>query len=131
MPACLRFHRRFAWLAAMVVLFATMLPALSQAMTAIRGADDGLTPICTHAGVKWVDAATGEARDAPAGAESAGHLERCPFCLGQPPALPASLSGGILLLPASRDEVPYLFTHAPRTLLLWARAHSRAPPATA
>jgi hypothetical protein len=126
-----RSRRRFAWLAAMVVLFATLLPALSQAMTAMRGTDDGLTPICTHGGVKWVDAATGEARDAPAGAEGAGHLERCPFCLTQPHSVPPAVSGGTLLLPALRDEVPYLFTHAPRPLYIWSRAHSRAPPAAA
>ena len=48
-----------------------LVPAVSQAVVTSQGVDVGLTPICTHAGLKWVDVATGEARDAPAGVDVA------------------------------------------------------------
>jgi hypothetical protein len=124
-------RRGFAWLAAIALLFAALAPAVSQAVATTRGADAGLTPICTHAGLKWVDAATGEMRDAPADVDVGNHLERCPFCLTSAPALPVSSADSRFALPELPGELPYLFEHAPRTLFVWAHAPSRAPPSRA
>jgi hypothetical protein len=121
-------RRWFAWLAAIALLFAALAPAVSQAVATSRGADAGLTPICTHAGLKWVDAATGEVRDAPADVDVGNHLERCPFCLTTSPALPGSAAEVRFAVPELPAESPYLFDHAPRTLFVWAHAPSRAPP---
>jgi hypothetical protein len=124
-------RRWFAWLAAIAVLFAALAPAVSQAVATSQGVDAGLTPICTHAGLKWVDAATGEVRDAPAGADVGSHLERCPFCLSSSPAFPSATGIAGFAPPELPGELPYLFEHAPRTLFVWVRAPSRAPPSRA
>ena len=124
-------RRWFAWLAVIALLFAALAPAVSQAVATTRGADAGLTPICTHAGLKWVDSTTGEVRDAPAGVDAANQLERCPFCLTSAPALPVSAADLRFALPELPGELPYLFEHAPQTLFVWAHAPSRAPPSRA
>ena len=124
-------RRVAAWLAVIAVAFASLAPAISQAMSAKRGFDEGLVQVCTHAGLKWVDVATGEVRDAPGDAGMSGHLERCPFCQAQPPIFPLGAAGASMLVPPLREELPYLFTHAPRTLFVWTHAPSRAPPARA
>lgn len=124
-----RFHRRLlACLCAGLMLFAAIAPTISQAMSVARGADSGLTPICTHSGLQWVDAATGEARQAPADSGLSTHMERCPFCATQPPALPGYQRGTFVVPAPLAEELPFLFSHAPRPLAIWSRALTRAPP---
>jgi hypothetical protein len=127
----LKARRWFAWFAAIAMLFATLAPAVSQAVSINQVLKDGLTPICTHAGLKWVDVATGEVRESPPDAGGAGHLERCPFCLTSPPGLPTTHANVTFAQPVFPGESPYLFEHAPRTLFVWSRANPRAPPARA
>ena len=121
-------QRLFARLCVAAMMFAALAPAISQAMVASRGADAGLTQICTHAGLKWVDAATGEVREAPGESGMSTHMERCPFCATQPPALPGLQRGASVVPAPLAEELPFLFSHAPRPLAIWSRALTRAPP---
>jgi hypothetical protein len=129
MKACFKSRHLLVWLSALLVLFAALAPAISQAVSVARGVDAGLIPVCTHSGLKWMDAATGEVREAPGDTGLSGHMERCPFCLSQPTALPAGdhRVGADCL--QTQHAQPFLFDHAPRTLFIWSRAQSRAPPA--
>lgn len=110
---------------ALLTLFAAFAPAISLAMSVVRAAESGLIPVCTQAGMKWMDVRTGEVRNA---SDDAGQLERCPLCVthnGGPPPAERSVAE---VLPSLRDEVPFLFDHAPRPLFAWLHAPSRAPP---
>jgi hypothetical protein len=124
-------RRLTAFVAIVAVAFAALGPALSQAMNLPGSAASDLMPVCTHAGLKWVDVATGELRDAPPGTGMSSHLERCPFCLSHGPALlPASRFAVLAVRPLDHER-PFLFDHAPRPLFVWSSAQSRAPPARA
>ncbi|OYY65265.1 MAG: hypothetical protein B7Y51_03190 [Burkholderiales bacterium 28-67-8] len=123
-------RRRFsAWLAAWVMLIASLAPTLSQAF---HGNAGGLwIEVCSSLG-----AGTPVVVDLPdphpSPQSSLLHtMEHCPYCSLQaaasaPPPTPA----GVFLLPLT-FEVPLLFLAAPRTLHAWRHALSRGPPSIA
>ncbi|WP_196887490.1 DUF2946 domain-containing protein [Rubrivivax gelatinosus] len=118
-------HPFALWIAALVILMASLAPSVSQALGFARSA--AAVEICTAHGSVWVDADTGGETGGPA---SAGHLfEHCPFCslhapaLGLPPA-PLALPG----VPPGAEPVPRAFLAAARTPHAWVTAQPRAPP---
>lgn len=135
-----------AWLAALAVLMAALLPALSHAVVAQQAAaNGGLIEVCTASGMAWVNLGTAPVRgpDAASGAQptlsdntlpadTGMVMAGCDWCATHAPgwSLPpvAALS---LPLPMQLADVPLAFLHAPRLLAVWASAHSRAPPSAA
>ncbi|MGC4075918.1 MAG: DUF2946 domain-containing protein [Rubrivivax sp.] len=118
-------HPFALWIAALVILMASLAPSVSQALGFARSA--AAVEICTAHGAVWVDADTG---DETGGAVSVGHLfEHCPFCslhapaMGLPPA-PLALPGA----PAGAEPLPRAFLAAARTPHAWVTAQPRAPP---
>lgn len=127
-PSGLLRQRAIVWLAVALTLFAALAPAVTQAMSVARAAEAGLIPVCTQAGMKWMDIKSGEIRNA---SDDSGQSERCSFCLSSPPSLALTTVGATFAVPDFSRELPYLFEHAPHTLFVWAHAQSRAPPARA
>ena len=137
-----------AWLAALAVLMAALLPALSHAvMSRLAATNGGLVEVCTVSGMAWVsaDASSAVSADTAAapgqsqtGLQGSGSgdtgmvMAGCDWCATHAPgwSLPpvAALS---LPLPVQLADVPLAFLHAPRLLAVWASAHSRAPPSAA
>jgi hypothetical protein len=122
-----RLLRRSCWLAIFAMLALALLPAVSHALAASRGAA-GDIEVCTPQGVRLVsDADAGSGPVAPAALDI--HLEHCPLCslcahaLGMPPAPPSALP-----LALAAAEAPPRFLQAPRTPFAWRSAQPRAPP---
>ena len=118
--------RRSCWIAIFAMLALALLPSVSRALSAGRGAGD--IEVCTPAGFRLIAAADRGAPDEPAGLEV--RLEHCPLCsltahaLGMPPAPLAALP----LAPAAAEAPPRRLQAAP-AIVSWARAQPRAPPA--
>ncbi|APW41463.1 DUF2946 domain-containing protein [Rhodoferax saidenbachensis] len=92
-------HRLWAgWLAALLVLFATLAPTVSHAL-ALGNAMPGME-ICTSSGPQTLPA------DSPAGPEAVKHLVHCPFCLQSTDqaVLPASAVAYLFLLPGELSQ---------------------------
>lgn len=128
-----------AWLAALAVLMAALLPALSHAvMSRLVATNGGLVEVCTVSGMAWVSADTVALGQSQTGLQGSGSgdtgivMAGCDWCATHAPgwSLPpvAALS---LPLPVQLADVPLAFLHAPRLLAVWASAHSRAPPSAA
>lgn len=121
----LRTRRFAAWLATFAILLAALAPAVSHAMTAVRGGASWVE-VCTATGPALVKVA-GE--QAPVKDSAPSHVDHCPFCsthagaAGLPPAAAA------LPVATGAHALPELFLRAPRPLFVWAAAQARAPPA--
>lgn len=123
----LRRHRLIAWFACLLLVLASVAPALSQAL-----ADGGQwEEICTFQGARWVrvgDAALPDAGDSAPLHSLAG--ASCPMCLALqdrllPPAPPLAVPAPVLpLLAVGAPTQPVAPTHSWR----FARAPVRAPP---
>lgn len=118
--------RRSCWLAIFAMLALALLPSVSHALSAGRGAGD--IEVCTPQGVRFVsDAGTGSGPTAPLALDI--HLEHCPFCslsahaLGMPPAPLSALP-----LALTTANPPPRFLQAPRTPFAWRSAQPRGPP---
>ncbi len=106
-----------------------LLPTLSHALA---GRNTAWAEVCTPQGTRLV-ALDGAQRSDIAGRgvpmKVQSHLEHCPYCALQAPALglpPAATS--VLQPPLLAHAVPALFLHAPRTLFAWRSAQPRGPP---
>ena len=120
--------KRWAWLVSFTILFAALMPSLSQAMVARKGVT--YAEICTATGSKVVVI---DATDAADFADGAPGFKRssmdCPYCAihhGAPALPPAALQWAPP--DALSFERPRLFFVAPRTLFVWASSLARGPP---
>jgi hypothetical protein len=123
-------RRRFsAWLAAWVMLVASLAPTLSQAFD---GKPGGLwLEVCSSLGAGTA-VLVERPESQPSPQSSLMHsLEHCPYCSFQSVAIaPAPTPVKLSLLPLS-FEVPLLFLAAPHTSHAWRHALSRGPPSIA
>ena len=126
-----------AWLAALAVLMAALLPALSHAVMSRLAATSGMAWVSADASsaVSADPVAPGQSQTGLQGSGSGDTgmvMAGCDWCATHAPgwSLPpvAALS---LPLPVQLADVPLAFLHAPRLLAVWASAHSRAPPSAA
>ena len=146
-----------AWLAALAVLTAALLPVLSHAVVArLAAANGALVEVCTASGMAWVSPGVAPAGNAGSGANAAAGqvavpadasqlagnsnspvgmgmlMASCDWCATHAPGLSLPPVAALSLpLPAQLAEVPPAFLHAPLLLAVWALAHSRAPPSAA
>ncbi len=150
------FRHRFlrtltAWLAALAVLCAGLLPLVSHAVVPHLQAQAGMVEVCTVTGMAWVNVGAGVGVDGQAGAQAPaaslaakpggsptaplspdmamGHCDWCAThapALGMPPPVATAQ-----LPPAVLAAQPPAFWQAPRLLFAWAAAQPRAPPTTA
>ncbi|KRB83876.1 DUF2946 domain-containing protein [Noviherbaspirillum sp. Root189] len=127
-----------AWIASLAILLASLMPAMSHALSLSKHAKQNtfsfITEICSVNGTRLhtVDAST--ASTALAEKTSGAHTdgtgsEHCPICLTQ--------TGAVGLPPAERIIFPIqpgatvrpaLFFHSPTPLFAWSAGQPRAPP---
>lgn len=116
-----RQRRAVTWFALVAMLALALMPALSHAVAAVRGASvfDEVCSASTPRGTQPGDPAQGMAF---------GHLDHCPFChLQAQPLAPPPASQPVLALPFVHEK-PTLFLAASRTLFAWRSAQPRGPP---
>lgn len=134
--------RRFtAWLAAMAVLCAGLLPLVSHAVVPHLSGAAGLVEVCTVSGMAWVkldapSASTVSADPAklaqPDGTAPGMNMATCDWCALHSPHLGVPPAPVAMTLPAADlAAAPPAFFHAPRPLFAWAAAQPRAPPVSA
>lgn len=118
--------RRSCWIAIFAMLALALLPSVSHALAAARGAA-GLAEVCTPLGARLVARDDAGRDDAPV--QVSGALEHCPYCglstpsLGMPPAgLPK------LAVAATAAHSPRRLAQRPVELLAWRSGLPRAPP---
>jgi hypothetical protein len=118
-------HRRLTgWIAAFVILLASIAPALSHALAPATG--NNWIEICTTQGSKWIKASQDGSERAPA---TAHVLDHCPYCSLQTPTLGLPPAHHLAQLPLGLGhEPPLALLAAPRTLHAWVSARPRAPP---
>jgi hypothetical protein len=125
--------RLTAWIACFVMLFASLAPSISHAVTAARSSTSFWAEDCSMHGEvhNAADHQDHGAHSHDQSHDSSGsHFEHCPFCLThagsfallQTVAPTAYEAGGL-------SEFPILFFQAPRLLFVWVTAQARAPPA--
>ncbi len=123
-------RRRTAFLIALVMLFASLAPALSHALASASDSAYRRVEACTTQGIRiFVVATDGSVVDEVPVPASVG-FEHCQFCAlpiaGGPPPAAVGFIGRIDLT----AFVPPVFLHAPRTPHVWLPAHARAPPSS-
>lgn len=116
---------------AAIVLSAAFQPGWMRQAVKPGALEAGVVEICTGTGMKWIDLATGEVRDAPADSMPGTSLDHCPCCTTQAAWMPASAQMPSLLQIQVANALPFLYWHAPRPLFAWTHASPRAPPARA
>lgn len=140
-------RRLTAWLAALAVLWGSLLPALSHAVVAHTVAGQGWVEVCTVSGMAWVrqapDGSVLSVADQPTpGAHPSGPTDpsdpasstmaNCGWCATHAPVPGLPGVPALAVLPATGHvPLPPAFWHAPRLLPVWASAQSRAPPSLA
>lgn len=132
-----RLHRQLtAWLTALSVLLAGLLPVVSHAVVSAPADGAGWVEVCTVSGMAWVkqaddERALGMSHTQPVPGQGGG-ADPCKWCATHSPVLglPLVASPHVAPLVFGADE-PLAFLNAPRPLFVWASAHSRAPPVSA
>lgn len=131
--------RRFtAWLAAVAVLCAGLLPLVSHAVVPHLSGSVGLVEVCTVSGMAWIkldaaSASTDLASPAQSDDTAPGmNMATCDWCALHSPHLGVPPAPVAMTLPAAKlAAAPPAFFHAPRPLFAWAAAQPRAPPVSA
>lgn len=130
-------NRRYAWLAALVMLLGALVPTMGRALAmGLRG--QAWVEVCTSSGTRWVAAGGADTKEYSASSQgrtsdSQGggllHADHCPCCC--PYAGSAGLPAfGIQtpILSLASERLPALFLASPRALFAWSSAQPRAPP---
>ena len=124
-----RHRRSVAAFAAIALLLAALLPALSAGWAAVRTAQSPWLVICSvHNPLSSVASRLDALAD---GGTDNGEV-RCPLCAGPGglPALPAQVRAAAVLNGLSHP-VPQRFLRSTRPLFIWAAVRSRGPPTRA
>ncbi len=118
----LRFKRVLVhYLAISSIAFASLAPAISQAVSISHSGSGFSIEICTSIGTKLIQQIDQESSPTKAS-------EPCPYCTTHQPV---SLPLGDQLQFAAPERFsffPPLFYHAPKPLLAWVKQPSQAPP---
>lgn len=121
-------QQAIVWLALLGVLFGTLAPGVSHAMSAGHPTTLEMQ-ICSSAGMVTMTVALGDGSE-PAGVM--GPFEHCPYCSQHAnfPALLPSQSAAVAL-PVVAPDYPPRFYQCATPLFAWSASSPRAPPARA
>lgn len=119
-----------AWLAALALLCAGLLPLVSHAVVPHLSASAGMVEVCTLSGMAWVKVDGQGAANSGSGESAPGMaMGHCDWCATHAPGLGLLPSVATAQLPpAVLAAQPAAFWQAPRPLFAWAAAQPRAPP---
>ena len=114
-------HLLTHWIAVFAIVFGSLAPAISQAVSIAQIGAGFAIEVCTSTGTKVIEQ-IGEESSLTKSSES------CPYCITHQPI---SLPLGDQLQFAAPERFsffPPLFYHAPKPLLAWVKQPSQAPP---
>ncbi|NMM05963.1 MAG: DUF2946 domain-containing protein [Polaromonas sp.] len=121
-----------AWIACFVMLFASLAPSISHAVTAARSNTSFWAEDCSiHGEVhKAADHQDHQDHGVPTHDPKGSHFEHCPFCLTHAGSFALIQTSATAVYEAGGfSEFPLLLFQAPRLLFVWVSAQARAPPA--
>mgnify|MGYP006268573137 FL=1 len=117
--------RLIHWIAALAIAMSALAPAISQAVSLLKG-DRGIAmEICAVDGSKMQIKVELEEQ------EQSLQAKPCPYCLAQNMITPAFNTHLTFQAPQSFAFLPQLFYQSPKPLAAWVTPPSAAPPAQA
>ena len=120
-------HRKLVhWVAAIAIAMSALAPALSQAVSLVKGGQGFAMEICSVDGSKMQISVQGEERT-----DQAQSIEPCPYCATHSNITPAFNTNLSFQVPQTFAMLPQLFYQSPKPLTVWVTPPSAAPPAQA
>jgi len=124
----MKFHHRklVHWVAAIAIAMSALAPALSQAVSLVKGGQGFAMEICSVDGSKMQISVQGDEQ-----ADQAQFMEPCPYCVTYSGITPAFHTNLSFQAPQTFAMLPQLFYQSPKPLAVWVTPPSAAPPAQA
>ena len=115
------------WIAAAAIAMSALAPAISQAVSLVKGDHGFVMEVCSAEGNK-IFVEIGAADGADASLPNVGH---CPYCVTHASITPAFNTNLTFAAPTSFALLSKLFYQSPKPLVVWVTPPSAAPPAQA
>ncbi|MBU3630613.1 DUF2946 domain-containing protein [Polynucleobacter sp. AP-Melu-500A-A1] len=124
----MKFHknRLIHWIAAFAIAMSALAPAMSQAVSLVKGGHGFAMEICTVDGSKMQINIQTEGQ-----LDQAEQSQPCPYCLAHSTITPAFNTNLTFGAPQSFAFLPQLFYQSPKPLAAWVTPPSAAPPVQA
>ncbi|WP_114638870.1 DUF2946 domain-containing protein [Polynucleobacter necessarius] len=113
------------WIAALAIVMSALAPAVSQAVSLVKGGHGFAMEICSVDGSKMQINIDDEQTDV------AGQSQPCPYCITHSDIGPAFNANLTFEAPQTLALLPQLFYQSPKPLAAWVTPPSAAPPAQA
>jgi hypothetical protein len=118
-------NRLVHWVAAVAIAMSALAPAVSQAVSLVKGGHGFAMEICSVDGSKiQIDVQSDDQ-------ELANQMQPCPYCVTHNFITPAFNSNLTFQAPQSFALLPKLFYQSPKPLAVWVTPPSAAPPTKA
>ena len=115
-------NRLIHWVAAVAIAMSALAPAVSQAVSLVKGGHGFAMEICSVDGSKIQIDIQGDDQ------ELANQMQPCPYCLSHSSITPAFNTNLTFAAPNSFALLPQLFYQSPKPLAVWVTPPSAAPP---
>jgi Protein of unknown function (DUF2946) len=117
--------RLIHWIAAAAIAMSALAPAVSQAVSLVKGGHGFAMEICSVDGSKIQIDVQGDDQ------ELANQMQPCPYCVTHSDITPAFNTNLTFEAPQSFTLLPQLFYQSPKPLSVWVTPPSAAPPVQA
>jgi hypothetical protein len=118
-------NRLVHWVAAVAIAMSALAPAVSQAVSLVKGGHGFAMEICSVDGSKiQIDVQSDDQ-------ELANQMQPCPYCVTHNFITPAFNTNLTFQAPQSFALLPKLFYQSPKPLAVWVTPPSAAPPTKA
>jgi Protein of unknown function (DUF2946) len=114
--------RLIHWIAAAAIAMSALAPAVSQAVSLVKGGHGFAMEICSVDGSKMQI----DVQDDDQGV--ANSMQPCPYCIAHVSITPVFNTNLTFEAPQSFSLLPQLFYQSPKPLTIWVTPPSAAPP---
>ena len=118
-------NRLIHWIAAVAIAMSALAPAVSQAISLVKGGHGFAMEICSVDGSKIQIDVHGDDQDV------ANQAQPCPYCVTHSFIVPAFNTDLTFQAPQNFAMLPHLFYQSPKPLTVWVTPPSAAPPTQA
>jgi len=117
-------HRKLVhWIAAAAIAMSALAPALSQAVSLVKGGQGFAMEICSVDGSKMQIQVQDDERT-----DLANSIKPCPYCIAHASIIPSFNTNLQFQAPQHFGMLPQLFYQSPKLLTVWLIPPSAAPP---
>jgi hypothetical protein len=113
------------WIAALAIVMSALAPAVTQAVSLVKGGHGFAMEICSVDGSKMQVNVDDEQTDV------VQQTQPCPYCIAHSDITPAFNTNLTFEAPQTLALLPQLFYQSPKPLAAWVTPPSAAPPAQA